>query len=354
MATVEVDEVFDPAADSAAVKLLARPMDGTIRLALTRNPSPLGSAELYDHPPRLILAREQERPLGMAMSWRRPAFLDGAEAEIGYLGQLRLARPAGRGPMTRGFALALAGADTVPITLTAIASDNRRARRLLERGAPGLPHYQPLGKIVSLVFPTRAHRAGHCRSADRDDREAILDLLAQQRLQFALAPRWRSEDLPPGGRCRDLDLRDFVVAGKGDLVEGACAVWDQRRFKQTLVVGYRRLLGLLRPIINILSRGVGLPALPAPGSAARLAFLSHFAAVDPRVALDLVRAACSAARARGLDWISLSLAAKDPLVPPLRRLPHRSYDTVLYAVGRYDATLGLRIGESFRLEGALL
>jgi hypothetical protein len=40
----------------------------------------------------------------------------------------------------------------VRLYLTSIASDNVVARRLLERGLPGMPTYRPLCEFVTLVF----------------------------------------------------------------------------------------------------------------------------------------------------------------------------------------------------------
>ncbi len=410
--SVEVVDREDHAADHAAAALLARPMEGSVRLALTRNPSPLGSAELIDRPPQLILAREGNQPVGMAMAWRRPVFLDGAEVEAGYLGQLRLERPLGRGPLTRGFALALADSKDVAVSLTTIARDNHRARRLLERGLRGLPIYHPVGDITTLVFPTRLSGGGHARPAERGDAPAIRDLLDQQKSDFTLCPRWPSiptsssdpaspsdrsrvpdpgfpvrapssllpgpgsrvpghpasihcDDAPgrsestryrvPGTSAyRDLTLEDFLVAEEGSRLVGACALWDQRGFKQTVIAGYSRLLRVVRPISNALARLAGRSGLPTPGAIVPLAFLSHVVAPTPAVARDLVRSAMRAARSRGVEWLSLSLSAKDPLLATLFRLPHRRYDTRLYAVGKVEPALVSAISAGFRPEGALL
>ena len=48
-------------------------------------------------------------------------------------------------------------ADELPYDLTSIVSDNHTARRLLERGLPGLPRYLPVGEVIRTWAPRLVH-----------------------------------------------------------------------------------------------------------------------------------------------------------------------------------------------------
>jgi hypothetical protein len=256
------------------------------------------------------------------------------------------------------------------VYLTSIAADNRPARRLLERGLPGMPTYRFLGEFVTLVV--RRTRDGSfskpAPSARRRLRETGLSLhygndsfvpefvglLNGHAAGGQFAPAWTVDDFLTPDRCPGLAVTDFRLVRSADGRPVACAAfWDQRTFKQTVVRGYAPRLRRLRPFLNIGLALVGRPTLPAVGRPLRLAFVSHIASdpARPDVIEQLVRLLYGPAHTRGVDYLTLGFDARDPRLPQLRRaLRPREYLSRLYAVHWDDEGADVARG----LDGRLL
>jgi hypothetical protein len=345
------------AADEPGIRALLRlPMDGEIRVALEREPdSRLAAAIEGDRHHTMVVKAESGRVVAMGSRAVRTVWLDGAPARLGYLSQLRR-EPSLEGIPTRvlrlGYAT-LAGTrqpDELPYDLTSIVADNRPARRLLERGLPGIPPYRPLGELVTCMVPTRGVMALRPWRlppvSPGDERLSEVDAcLARNLSRHQLAPVWTADDLAGGARCRGLTARDLLVVhgpdhgsdhDPGGGVRGCAAIWDQRAFKQTRVRGYSPGLGRVRPALNPLLRLAGRPPLPPAGATVAMAYLSHIAVDgdDPDTFLALVARARRIARARGVDWLVTGFVAGHPLLGPLLRAARpRTYRAILYAVG---------------------
>ena len=327
--------------DDQEVRSLLRacPMDGLIRVALTREPDTALSASIEGTRHRTFVVRDHERGglRGMGARSVRNVWLDGNAAKLGYLGQLRAA-PGAIGPrrLMEGYRTFESAwqEDELAFDLTAIAEDNEPARRLLERGLPGLPRYERIGVIETLVIATGGRREQRVRAAVPGEERRVLDFVDQQLHGCALAPRW-DEAQRNRESLRGLDARDFLLLEVDGELAATAAIWDQRAFKQVVVDGYRPWLAFARPIVNVALRARGEPLLPPPGSKLAMAYLSHLAvaADDRAVAEAIVRAASLAAKRRGIDTLAFALADGHPLHAPLvRKLAPRRYRSILYAV----------------------
>jgi hypothetical protein len=334
--------------DDAEMRALLREgvMDGLIRLALTREPRFALGAEALGERHRTVIVRDPDgRLLGMGTRSVREVFHRGQPALLGYLGQLRASidvRHLRRMRDAFHFLEATVQPDELPFDLSSIVADNAPARRLLERGLPGLPAYRPLAEAETLLLSTsdpvwRRPRSPAVRQARPDDRSGIVAFLQAQLARHALAPRWTDASLRE--RCRDLAIEHFALL-EDDRAPGALrgvgAVWDQRGFKQAVIMGYRPWLARTRPALNPVLALLGQPTLPPAGSALAMAYLSHFAMAeddDVEGAVALVQALRRHARGRGLGQLVLTLAVDHPLRAPLaRRFAGRPYRSILYAV----------------------
>lgn len=334
-------------ADDAEIRSLLRAsaMAGAIRLALTREPRYALGAEVEGVRHRIVVLRDGERLLGMGTRSVREVFHHGQPALLGYLGQLRVVPGvANLRCMRDGFRFLEEAVqpDELPFDLTAIVADNAPARRLLERGLPGLPVYRPLAEAETLLVsaddpPWRRTRAPAVRTAQQGDRARIVAFLQAQLARHALAPRWTDEILRE--RCRDLAIEHFALLARDrdpEALRAVGAVWDQRAFKQAVIMGYEPWLARVRPALNPVLALLGQPRLPPPGASLAMAHLSHFAMAeddDVEGAVALVQALRAQARARGLAQLVLTLAVDHPLRAPLaRRFAARPYRSILYAV----------------------
>lgn len=333
--------------DDADIRALLRQgaMEGAIRLALTREPRFALGAEVEGERHCTVLVRDEatNRLLGMGSRSVREVFHHGRQARLGYLGQLRFAPGTRHVRRIRDAFHAIEAAvqpDELPFDLTSIVADNAPARRLLERGLPGLPPYRPLAEAETLIMPTadpvwaRRGRMPAVRPARAGDEGRVVAFLQAQLCRHALAPRWTEADLR--ARCRDLSIEHFALLEEQGSLRGVGAVWDQRAFKQVLVAGYQPWLARARRPLNAVLHVLGQPRLPPAGASLSLGYLSHFALAaddDVEAATALVHALRIQARGRGLAQLVLTLAADHPLRAPLRtRFAARPYHSILYAV----------------------
>jgi len=336
-------------ADDADVRALlsAAPMAGDLRIALAREPDARIAAGTEGDRHATVLVRDPQSGalLGMGARAVRSVWCNGQRAQLGYLGQLR--RASGALPLSTlrllqaGFA-ALARTrqgDELPFELTAIVADNRAARRLLERGLPGLPRYSAWCEYSTLIatVPRRAHALPpELARASEQDLPEIVACLQRNLQRFQLAPIWDEAALRSPERCPGLRANDFAIArDPAGRVVACAALWDQRAFKQVVVAGYSPRLARVRPLANLALGALGQPRLPPPGSSLPLAYLSHLAydAAAESLVPELLRGLRGLAAERGLGYVSFGLCADHPLARTLQRaFRARVYPSVLYLV----------------------
>lgn len=334
--------------DDAGVRALLRRqvMEGTLRLTLEREPDGQHAAAVEGERHHMVVARRADNPeiLGMASRAVRRVWWNGEPAFLGYLSQLRRVPElaGGRRLLRQGFEACNAARrnDELPFDLTSILADNTNARRLLERGLPGLPAYRPFCNFSTLTFGTRTSGRQRSQAVIEYGSEALLpaivDCLERNLRRYQLAPVWSLADLRSAERTRGLKPTDFLVATEKSKVLGCLALWDQRSFKQVVVRGYDGILGPFRPWVNVGLTVVGRPRLPRPGRPLELAFLSHVAIDDdrPEILLDLVATARRTARRRGLDYLSMGFATDHPFTAAIQKATRaRILESVLYLVG---------------------
>ena len=320
------------AADEAEIRRLLRenPLGGGIEITLEREPNAFAADFGLSRNHAVILAREASgRVIGMCERVVGEAFVNGEARLLPYLGGLRIAAShRHRVAILRGGFQALRALaerpGEEPFALTSITADNTAARRLLTAGVPGLPRYQPVGAFSTFgVRPRRARTAEGIEPAGEADFPAVADFLQRQLGRFQFAPVWSVEKL------RGLGLDILLARHRGEL-RGCLALWDQGAVKQAVVRRYPPLLGLARPVVNLLA---GLPRLPAPGTALRQADISHVAVEgdDAEIFLALLEAALDLSAQRGFGAAAVGLASAHPWRAALkRRYRTLEYRTELY------------------------
>jgi hypothetical protein len=361
-------------ADDAALRALLREGDmaGPIRLAMEREPSYFASlnVEALRHDTVILEDSGDGSVVAMGARTVHAVTLAGEGARLGYLGQLRTARGRrlGRTALREGWARLLEARrpDELPFDLTSIAADNRVARRLLERGLPGLPRYHPVTEYEVLAIPTGAwgpRGSGvEVRDADADDRARMEELFRAATDGAALVLPWS----PPAGRGARPAAEGRPTREPRDATEPSPAtgvgpapgaVWhlaavdptvgvvaglsvvDPTPWRQYVIRGYEGPLRWSRPLANLVLRCARSPLLPPPGSPLRCAFLmgvcsrpSHEDAVAA-----LLREAARRARRRGIAVLLYGAPRGDPWARLLGRWYRpRRYRTIHYLVARQD------------------
>jgi hypothetical protein len=355
---VQID-VAGPDDDAALRRLLAEnPIPGAFTLAFVREPCFFHGASVEGDTQQTIIARPpgEERCVGLGSRAVRTVFLDGEPTRLGYLSQLRIDRAYrdGGGLLSRGFAVMKRLHDEaadVPFYVTTIIEGNQRAVRALTRARPCMPTYLRREVISTLAIPMwRRRRLARStrfvvRRGSPEDLDDVAACLQRCYRHYQFAPCWTGEDLAHPERTRDLAASDFFIATWRGQVIGCVARWDQSAFKQTTVHGYTGALARLKPAYNAVAGCIGAPRLPDVGARLGHAYLSHIAVErdDPEVLGALLGAAFDASLGHGFAYLTLALAARNPLLAVAKRaFRHFEYRAGIYTVHWDDGAEAVR------------
>ncbi len=337
-------------------------MPGSVEVAFTREPRHAAGSGLAGAVDRTLLYRDGSRLDGVGRLSVLDLWRGGLPQRVGYFGDLRVRSQARRPAriLRDGYRILCEAAEELGVAgcFTSIATDNDRARRVLERGRRiGLPEYLPIADLVTLVVPVRRPRAPFGDPAPKahateSELTSFLDGVARG---HDLALVWNTDRWRALGR-HGLSPTDFHVVREEGRVVAAAGLWDQRPFKQTVIHGYHGALRWSRPLVNPLAALGWAPPLPPPGAVLSQGYLVG-AVTHARHWPGLLRALKAGAARRRLDWMVLSRDARDPELATLRKLTRaREYHTRLYEVrwGELPNWTG-EWGERFlRPEAALL
>jgi hypothetical protein len=330
---------------------------GRIRVAFTREPDYFAADGLAGADDVTVVSRWKDEVTGSGRCSIYPLMQNGVRQRIGYLGLLRVAEHARESPrlLRDGYELLRQQVQSrADGFFTSIASDNVRARRVLELGGRlGLPAYRKLCDLVTLVVSVRNRTTMPVEPVSDDE---LVQVLARDTRRFQLSLAWDARLLLDLGR-HGVSRREFAVVRRAGQVVACAAVWDQRAFRQTVVDGYEGALEIMRPIVNATLVMRGRPRLPAPGTVLDQGVILGAAVPDPRDWRDLWRELEALASARGLSWLTIARDATDPELSVLRRLTRgREYRTTLYEVAwsAADQWPSLKADQVFRPEVGLL
>jgi len=317
----------------------ACPMQADISLAIERDPDffALARARGDGH---TYVAESGGRVVACGGVGRRPAYVFGEPAEMGYLGDFKVL------PAFRGHGLARRILDAIDADernappapyLASIAAGNaatdRAVRRIgLNRAVVRLGAFTSY-QLLPLFRPRVASRFDIGPADVRDETELaeLLDGFHQPR---SFAPVFRE-----GGLRRLLDtspgmqLGDYRIARHRGRIVAAAAVWDAAPVKHTRICGLTRGLHRLSRLVRTAGAVVSLPPFPAVGELLRSLYIRH-AACAPGAADALaavVRSIVGDAAARRLHFALFTCAAGDPLARCLGGIPRTAYHYTLVA-----------------------
>ena len=299
-------------ADDALLRAMLREngMPTWVEMTMEREPSYFAGKNIYGRD-WAVIAEDKGDVIGMYSASVMPVHLDGRTTRLGYLGGLRV-NPQHRRRiryLREGYAsIGHFAPETVPWWFTVVAAENDGARRLLERGVPGLPPYHPRGDYVTFALPvSRGKRRGLWRRATAEE---IVPIYNQAAANFQFSP------VLDESIARRLD---WFRAG-----DAVAALWDQRAFKQIVARRYRR--PALVPFYNAYARIARRIPLPREGRALDQTFIA-FLSMPPDYALlqDLLSHCTTPAASVGVH-------AKSPLIPVIERFKPVRYPARIYAV----------------------
>jgi len=326
------------------------PMPGAAAMRFAREPDYFLGATIMGDLCDVLVARHRldGRLAGIACRAERRAYLNGREAALGYIGQIRVA------PDFRGHWLVHRGAKVFQeasppglLYMGVIAGENHRARELLVgTRLPGGLHAMRVCGLTTcaiLLRPLRALRVSgiDVQSGSPESLGEIVEFLRTQGPRRQFFPVYTLEDFTGGEKLRGLRPQDIMVARRGRAVVGVMAAWDQAAYKQDVVDAYGPTLRRLLPAYNLAARLLGARKLTPPGQAIPLAFASCICISDddPAVMSALLSAGMQSAHQRGKAFLMLGLTDDDPLLDVARRHLHVTYHSDLFAVSWYYETI---------------
>lgn len=294
-----------PADEPELRALAAHPVPGAIEVTYRREPDYFEANKTLGRDCLTMVCRDQNGHLAATASRAsRPVYLDGRPTTLAYLGQLRVA-PAHRGRMLvpRGFRY-LHQFPQPDLCLTTIIEGNATAEKILvEKTRPGMPRYRPLARLLTkalLVHP----RPNPKDLTPPESLEELLTFLNAEGKRRQFFPVLEPRDLGP-----DLQVEDFLMVRRNGRPIAAAGLWDQRRFKQTVVNGTWHL---------------------------PMASVAFCYAPDAHTLHQLLAGLTHKARKRGLKFLMVGLCEGDPLLAATRTFPHLTYASRVYLVGNQE------------------
>ncbi|GAA3956893.1 hypothetical protein [Allohahella marinimesophila] len=340
--------------DSQAILELFRrtPQAGKITLNFERSPCYFHSAHVSCEQPDVFVAEEHDsgRIVGVGNIGQRRLHVNGRPRYVRYAHDLRVEPTYRGGHVLFDLYRQIPESDYQNGWLQAvILADNEPYLKAVAKHRPGLPRFLPYGMIeTSLLFGSRLARKPNTglniRQAKVEDLGVMQAFWDDEGPKKQFFPCYQFEQLARSEPYfRALRPQDYWLAFDGESLVGIIGTWDQKAFKQTLVLAYTHGLQTLRHLYNLQNQLRGGPRLPQPGG--QLVYLTlHSMLVkdnDPTIfkaLLDTIHASMG----RHYDALVCGLFEQDALRPVLekfRRETIRSQHFILAHSG--DPRLGL-------------
>lgn len=312
-------------------------MPSWVNMKITREPSYFAGMHRFGKD-WAVIARQKGVPVGMYACSEHPVHINGNPTEIGYLHSLRI-MPLFRGRigiLKGGFAAlrSFTLSKNATVWYTAIASENRIARRLLEANLQRMPRYIGLNDFITFALSctSRYRPKAYWNRVVPTDLNQLCSFYNYHARHYQLAPFLTQENALRSGAT----FYSVVRAGK---IQASMALWNQQSYKQIVASTYRPPLQTLRPLYNLYARLRGKIALPPAGGVLDQTFLAFFA-VAPSLEQQLpslLKDACSLCQSKVLTF---GLHAHNPLTTILyRHCRPTMYRTRIYAVTFDDQIL---------------
>lgn len=325
---MSTDDLLEPPAfatdaDDRALSALARsvPMRGSIAYVLEREPSFLAMSRAQGDGTRVVVLREREggRIVASGMGAPTRVFLNGAEREIVYAGDLKV-RPDYRRKGVAGVVLraAIEAFSDQDLAFGSVLRDNDAVLRFFGASAD-LVRLHPVADVANYtVFFGRARRTSGVRRAEPADAGAMVELFARVQRGRQLAPVLdRANPVEALTRWPGMQLSDYFVLERGGRVVAFAGVWDAFAVKQVRLLSLSPALSAVRVGYNALARALGRPRLPRDGAHLRFVYVTTVCAEDADD-LGVVLRGIEAAFGHGEHvYFDMAFDERDPLVRAL-------------------------------------
>lgn len=332
--------------DNALQRILfENPMEGDIRLTFQRNAGYFKGLAVEGKFNQVIVAREKasNELIGFGTRSVRPVYINGSVCDIGYLNNLRLDK-AYRGGiiLARGYRILkeLHDDKRVPAYLTTIFDQNKEIINLLTSKRAGLPTYQGFGLYNTFAISVSKVRKNYkplleIKRGSKSDIDEIVGFLNETGKEKQFYPYYTKEDfLNNKEYLMDFNINNFYIAYEGGEIAGVIGLWNQKKFKQTIVGGYDGNMKYYRYVYNLFARFGGISKLPAPGEILDFCYVSFIAVRNNNVNVfrELFNYVYIDTASSDCSFLIVGLHSKDPLTEALKDFPKINYKSRLFLV----------------------
>ena len=202
-----------------------------------------------------------------------------------------------------------------------------------------------------LFHPTAMKPAQHgflFRPASPDDTAELLRFYNKEGAKYSCFPVFSTMDDFPG-----LTVSDFFLLEDGNGIAAAGALWDQRAFKQYVVLGYRgqyKLAAHCNPLLRMLH----YPPLPKVNAAANFAYISFLLGREGSSPLAHILLKEIAGVRHGFDFLAIGAAAGSTLGQYLKGINSFKIESKICAIDHEGSGKAALIQPPFHFECGLL
>jgi hypothetical protein len=321
--------------DQALRELIAVPMTTKgVQISFQREPSYFKASDiLYRHKLHVVIEdTENQKNVACYSNGHRPCYVDKAVQNVRYASDLRV------DPNYRGKSLVKILGAHVKQTLhepdfsqMIIFNDNYAARAAIQTGKTGIPDYYDEGLIETLTLThlgtkrevktfldkTRQLETGsiHSRVAQPEDIPAMNAFIAAMAQHYNFIPAYNFEELQTGHHYfTGLQLSDFQLYFQNEKLVGMFGLWDQHSLKQTKILHYSPLIGVFRPVYNLLTKITKAMPLPKLGDSLKYHVLHSLLSHPQHLGLHhlMLEDAYQLSKQKGVGVVSFTLSHQDP------------------------------------------
>lgn len=321
--------------DQALRELIAVPMTTKgVQISFQREPSYFKASDiLYRHKLHVVIEdTENQKNVACYSNGHRPCYVDKAVQNVRYASDLRV------DPNYRGKSLVKILGAHVKQTLhepdfsqMIIFNDNYAARAAIQTGKIGIPDYYDEGLIETLTLThlgtkrdidaflekTKQTEIGniHSRVAQPEDIPAMNTFIAAMAQHYNFIPAYNFEELQAGHHYfTGLQLSDFQLYFQNEKLIGMFGLWDQHSLKQTKILHYSPLIGVFRPVYNLLTKITKAMPLPKLGDSLKYHVLHSLLSHPQHLALHhlMLEDAYKLSKQKGVGVMSFTLSHQDP------------------------------------------
>ena len=319
-------------------------MQGNISIAFQRNPSYFNALRIEGEGNQVMVGRnEQNEIIGFGNRSTKKAYINGKIQNIGYLSNLRVIKGyKGKGYLHNGynFLKKLHKDKKVYFYYSTIIEDNKAAIKILTSKKPYLPTYYDLGKYCAVavsLFGNKKHFKSKLKivKGSNNTIKKIINFLNKVGAEKQFYPYYKISNFTSKDKnLIDFDVRDFYVAMKNNEIVGVIGKWDQRKFRQIIITGYKGTMFLIKPIYNIISKLFKFSPLPEPNSQLNFFYVSFIAVYDndPAIFKELIYALYNDFVDMGYSHFLVGLHSNDPLLEVFENFNRINLNSRLFAV----------------------